>query len=340
MLKKFVFVLGCLLVSYGAASAETLFPRDSTGVKVQNGKTYITHKVTPGETLYGLARKYAVGVDQIVAVNKNVNKSLIVGQTVLIPMRAGSTSTAAVTTSAAAETPVASPAANRTYEVDAKGNKIHTVQARQTMFSIANLHQVSIDDLKKWNNLTSSTVKVGQKMIVGVGAKAPAQASGTQTASKVYVPESDDVVTTAKQPATNTAAAATPAKQPATSTAPVATTAKTTTPAPAKAEADEDKPAASKTSEYVSRINESGMAEQIETRTDANKFLALHKSAPVGTIMAVKNPMNDQTVYVRVIGKLPATGDNDKVVVKLSRKACQQIGAVDKRFRVEVSYMP
>ncbi|RNI22551.1 LysM peptidoglycan-binding domain-containing protein [Rufibacter latericius] len=323
------------MVSYGAASAETLFPRDSTGVKTQNGKTYITHKVTPGETLYALARKYGVAVDQIVASNKNVNKALIVGQTVLIPMKGGSTSSASTVT-ASAETPVASPAANRTFEVDAKGNKIHTVQARQTMFSIANQHGVSIDDLKKWNKLTASTVKVGQKMIVGVGEKAPSQAAAN---AKVYVPESDDVVTTPKQA---TSAPVTPVATTSKTVTPstaVATTSKTAAPVSAKGDVEEDKPAP-KTSEYVSRVNESGMAEQIDTRTDANKFLALHKSAPVGTIMAVKNPMNDQTVYVRVIGKLPDTGDNDKVVVKLSRKACQQIGAVDKRFRVEVSYMP
>ncbi|GGK71559.1 LysM peptidoglycan-binding domain-containing protein [Rufibacter glacialis] len=328
MLKKFVFVLGCALFSYSAASAETLFLRDSTGIKTQNGKTYITHKVTPGETLYALARKYGVAVAKIVEANKNVDKALVVGQTVLIPLRPGASGTASA--AAASPEPVASPAANRTYEVDAKGNKRHTVQARQTLFSIANQHNVSIDDLKKWNNLTASTVKVGQSLIVGVGEKAPNQAAAS---AKVYTPETDDVVTAPKK------AVNTPATTPA-----VATTAKPITPAkPAatapKPDSAEERPVA-KTTEYVSRVNESGMAEQIETRTDANKFLALHKTAPVGTIMAVKNPMNDQTVYVRVIGKLPATGDNDKVLVKLSKKACQQIGAVDKRFRVEVSYMP
>ncbi|WP_205503342.1 LysM peptidoglycan-binding domain-containing protein [Rufibacter psychrotolerans] len=322
MFKKFAFVLGCLLVSYGAASAETLFARDSTGVKVQNGRTYITHKVTPGETLYALSRKYGVAVAKIVEANKGVDKSLIVGQTVLIPLKAEASNSAATkatpTEPAGATT---SPAANRTYVVDAKGNKIHKVQPRQTLFAIANQHGVTVDDLMKWNKLTASKVVVGQNLIVGVGAT-PSQATAD---AKVYVPESDDVVTAPKQPAT-----------PAT---PAASTAKTTSPAAAKGDADDEK-TSSKTTEYVSRVNESGMAEQIDTRTDANKFLALHKTAPVGTIMAVKNPMNDQTVYVRVIGKLPSTGDNDKLVVKLSKKACQQIGAVDKRFRVEVSYMP
>ncbi|ALJ01512.1 hypothetical protein DC20_16270 [Rufibacter tibetensis] len=252
-----------------------------------------------------------------------MDKALIIGQTVLIPINTpGSTATAA---NSSAETSGASPAANRTYVVDAKGNKIHTVQARQTMFSIANQHKISIDDIQKWNKLTATAVKVGQKLIVGVGEKAPAQAASN---AKVYTPEADDVVTSPKQPANAS-----------TSSSAVASAAKANNAGSPKGDAEEDKPA-SKTSDYVSRVNESGMAEQIETRTDANKFLALHRTAPVGTIMAVKNPMNDQTVYVRVIGKLPSTGENDKVVVKLSKKACQQIGAVDKRFRVEVSYMP
>jgi LysM repeat protein len=333
MLKKFVFVLGCIMVSYGAASAETLFARDSTGIKTQNGKTYITHKVVPGETLYALSRKYNVTVAQIVEANKNVDKALVVGQTVLVPMKGGNTATASVKTTAAATPKVASPAANRTFEVDAKGNKMHTVQPRQTMFSISKLYNVSVDDLKKWNKLSDPTISVGQNLIVGVGAKAPAQAAAK---AKVYVPESDDVVTTPKQsaPPVNTSTATA-----STASVPVPAPVKTTSATPAKADEDDDKPAA-KNTEYVSRVNESGMAEQIDQRADANKFLALHKTAPVGTIMAVKNPANDQTVYVRVIGKLPDTGDNDKVVVKLSKKACQQIGAVDKRFRVEVSYMP
>ena len=50
--------------------------------------------------------------------------------------------------------------------------------------------------------------------------------------------------------------------------------------------------------------------------------------------------MHGQVVYVRVIGKLPETGENERVVVRLSKKAYQKLGAVDPRFRVELSYMP
>ncbi len=342
------------MVSYGAASADTLFARDSTGVKTQNGKTYITHKVTPGETFYALSRKYGVAVNKIIEANKAGNKALVVGQTVLIPINtpAGSTrtATAKATPAAPAETPASTSTATTASlptEGSAKGNKVHKVQPGQTLFSIARQNKVSVDDLKKWNKLSTNTVVVGQNLVLGPVAKTPTQATASTKAPASSEPE--EVVSAPKQssaPATAATPASTtetPAKESSTKKS-TAVAAKTETPVKAeattKAADAEDEKETGKTTEYVSRVNESGMAEQIDTRTDANKFLALHKSAPVGTIMAVKNPMNDQIVYVRVIGKLPSTGDNDKLVVKLSKKACQQIGASDKRFRVEVSYMP
>ncbi|GAA4296000.1 LysM peptidoglycan-binding domain-containing protein [Nibribacter koreensis] len=375
MLKKFVFVLGCALISVGAAHAGTLVVRDSVGTKAVNGKIFITHKVEPSETLYALSRKYGVPVGQIVAANTNIEKAIHVGQIVLIPTK---TTAAPVKTVAAvpaakpaatAKAPAATaavPAASKTYVVDAKGNRIHTVLPKQTLYAISRLHQVTLDNLKKWNNLTDNTVEIGQELIVGTGDKPNAQAAAKKP---IYVPEKDDDVTMPKQAGTTPAAtaavtpekpatpAATPSKSgvkpvtakpaiPATITKPVA--AKTETPKPetpavppakpvAKAETKENETV---TTEYSARVSESGMAEAIDQKIDNNKFLALHKTAPVGTIMAVKNPMNSQTVYVRVIGKLPETGENEKVVIRLSKKACQQIGANDARFRVELSYMP
>ncbi len=66
----------------------------------------------------------------------------------------------------------------------------------------------------------------------------------------------------------------------------------------------------------------------------------MHKTAPVGTIMQVKNAGNGQSVYVRVIGKLPDTGENNNILVRLSPRAVQKLGTNDSRFRVETSYVP
>ncbi len=320
MLKKFAFVLGCCLLTVGAATASTLAVRDSIGVRKQNGKTYIAHKVEPSETLYALSRKYGVPVAQIVEANKNIEKSIMIGQIVLIPMKA--TASAGATATAAKPAPVASPAANRTYSVDGKGNKMHTVQPSQTLYAISKMHGVTVEEIKEWNKLTSNAIEIGRDLIVGVGANGASNA-------KIYVPERDDAVTSSRNADAPVAS---------TSSSPTVITASTKDKPVAKVEDTAERTA--KAAEYVSRVNESGMAELIDQKSDDNKFLALHKTAPVGTIMAVKNPSNDQVVYVRVIGKIPSTGDNDKLVVKLSKKACQQIGVTDKRFRVELSYMP
>jgi hypothetical protein len=92
-------------------------------------------------------------------------------------------------------------------------------------------------------------------------------------------------------------------------------------------------------SEIVRRVTESGLATKIEG-SGTDKYLALHKTAAVGTIMQVRNIMNGQSVYVRVIGQLPDTGENNNILVRLSPRAVQRLSTPDSRFRVETSYVP
>ena len=95
----------------------------------------------------------------------------------------------------------------------------------------------------------------------------------------------------------------------------------------------------SRASEVLARVVETGLGAPIE-KSLTDKYLALHKTAPVGTIMQVKNAMNGQSVYVRVIGKLPDTGENNNILVRLSPRAVQKLGTADSRFRVETNYIP
>jgi LysM repeat protein len=333
----FFILFFLMLFGQGIARAGSL-PVDSIGVEQRNGKYFVVHKVVPKETLFALSRKYHVPVDKIVDANPKIQSGLQVGQLVYIPRNrpvavkpnvspaapAVPVPTPAQTTPAAATTtaPAATP---RTFVVDAKGNKIHQVAEKQTLYSISRLYGVSVTDIKRWNNMTSDQLEVGSQLIVGVG--------NTPTTSPQYSQEPDDdvekVADTAKPVVT------TPAKTPE----PVAKAepappvkAAPTTPA-VRDESESD-------NETISKITETGLAEVIDKSSDNNKYLALHKSAPVGTILQVKNLMNGQSVYVRVIGKLPDTGGNDKVIIKVSNRAYQKLAALDSRFRVEVSYMP
>lgn len=93
----------------------------------------------------------------------------------------------------------------------------------------------------------------------------------------------------------------------------------------------------SETERHKDELAEAGLAELIEGTEGNPKFLALHRTAPVGTILKIKNEMNNRVVFVRVMGKLPQTALNNKLAVKISKSAYDKLGAIDS-LSVEITY--
>ncbi len=65
---------------------------------------------------------------------------------------------------------------------------------------------------------------------------------------------------------------------------------------------------------------------------------ALHRSAAIGTIISVHNPMSNRTVYAKVISRIP-DGYERNIEVILSPEAARKLGALDPRFFVKVKYL-
>lgn len=86
------------------------------------------------------------------------------------------------------------------------------------------------------------------------------------------------------------------------------------------------------------KIYEEGIASKIDSSVETGKYLALHRSLPIGTLVEVRNLMNNQKVFVRVVGKLPETGLNKNVLVRLTPVCFERLGVIDPKTRVEVSY--
>ena len=86
-------------------------------------------------------------------------------------------------------------------------------------------------------------------------------------------------------------------------------------------------------------IKEEGFASTISDEDSSEKYLALHKTAGIGTIIFIKNQMNDNIVIVRVIGKLPETGVNDKILLRMSKIAFEKLNAKDEKIPVEMTYV-
>jgi LysM repeat protein len=77
---------------------------------------------------------------------------------------------------------------------------------------------------------------------------------------------------------------------------------------------------------------------QKDSEAKEEEMFALHRNAPINSILAVTNPMKKRTVFVRVIGRIPGTVYGDNVITVLSPAAAKMLGAKDSRFYVKVRY--
>lgn len=72
----------------------------------------------------------------------------------------------------------------------------------------------------------------------------------------------------------------------------------------------------------------------------SDKLVALHRTYPTGTRLLVKNTANESTVVVKVIGTIPNTAENEKIVIKLSQAACKALHTAGKKFSVQIFTAP
>ena len=146
-----------------------------------------------------------------------------------------------------------------------QNEKYHIIKKGETLYSISKNYNISVNYLKKINNLNSNYLSIGQRIIIEI------------------IEDNNELNSVTNR--------------------------------------------------------EEGFASTIEDNTSSDKYLALHKTATIGTIIFVKNQMNDNVVIVRVIGALPNTGINDKINIKLSRVAFEKLDAKDDIIPVELTYV-
>lgn len=89
----------------------------------------------------------------------------------------------------------------------------------------------------------------------------------------------------------------------------------------------------------LTQVNDRGIGVWIEDlNTDDGKMLALHKTAPLGTIIKITNPMSQRTTYAKVVGKYNDSSDTREAIIVISKATAKLIGIIDKRFLVNISY--
>lgn len=159
-----------------------------------------SYTVVKNDTLWGLSKKYGVSVSDLKKANGISGHLIYVGQKLQIPTKSTkATKTAKTSTS--------------TSTVDTTSTT-HTVVKGDTLWSLAKKYGVSVSTLMKANNLSSSTILIGQSLnlragmtaygVNGVTTGSSSTAASTNTASSTSTTASSQAPKAKKSTTTNT----------------------------------------------------------------------------------------------------------------------------------------
>lgn len=188
----------------------TLATLSASGALLTTGASALadSYTVVKNDTLWGLSKKYGVSVSDLKKANGVSGHLIYVGQKLQIPAK----STKAVEAAKATKTTSAST-------VDTTSTT-HTVVKGDTLWSLAKKYGVSVSALMKANNLSSSTILIGQSLNLRAGmttygvngvttgssstAASTNTASSTSTTASSQAPKAKKTTTKAKSTTTNT----------------------------------------------------------------------------------------------------------------------------------------
>ena len=114
---------------------------NSCALSSDDSNTEQTYIVKAGDTLYSIASRYNTTVDLLKKLNNLTSNILRIGQILYIPNDSNTS------------------------------NINYVVKSGDTLYSIAKRYNVSIDAIKKLNNLTNNTLLIGQVLKIPVSEK-------------------------------------------------------------------------------------------------------------------------------------------------------------------------
>ncbi len=188
----------------------------------------------------------------------------------------------------------------------------YKVGPKETLLYLASHFNTTIDAIRKLNNITGSLLSIGQVLKIQPGTSIPVttetnkqltkQATGGSSMPQTSYP------TLAEQDSIENIAPETRIKNDA--------------------------------SRYGLREQtERGVATTIDDdNVDGSKMLALHRTAPIGTVIKITNPMTGKSTFSKVVGRFTENQSTKDVIIVITKAAANVIGALDKRFQVNIVY--
>ena len=146
------------LTSNNLTIGDSLIVKDSSGnsdnsSSADNNKYYIVKK---GDSLYSIARRNNMTVNELKSLNNLTSNILSIGQKLIIS--SGSK----------------------------VSNNVYVVKKGDTLWSIANNFNVSVNDLKNANNKSNNSLSIGEQLII------PGKSTGENVSTTIYTVKSGD----------------------------------------------------------------------------------------------------------------------------------------------------
>lgn len=308
---------------------------DSVGVENQNGKKIILHKLDPKDNYYSVGRRYNVSPKAIIQFNNNA--ALKIGGIIKVPTEQSFVQTATPPAVQQAKQQVQQPAAQQ----PAKPAVQQPVAQQQTKPAVQQQTQAPAQQpvtttaqaADTTPQKTVSTENVQQyKVSAGETLFSIAKRFGTSVdditklnnlASTNLTPGQVIKVRTGLPPDERPVAPQDAIKQQDSTVAAI--------------DSAGNKLRANKYGLYEK--NETGVATWIDdTSLDPKKELVLHRSAPIGTVIKITNPMNNHTTYAKVVGRFTESEATKDVLIVMTKNTADALGALDKRIHVNISY--
>jgi LysM repeat protein len=258
-------------------------------------KIYLHHKVQAGETFFGISRIFGIGLNEIIQQNYALSRAgLSPGDELRITFDS-----------------------QRIYG-SKKGNYhslIYEIEPGTTLFSLRRATGLTIDELKKLNNLNDSHLNPGQRLLIGYYHTDPTV--DTQPKENITIIENSPPHTLQPKPEPNRESAGTIVHQ-------------------------ELSP---KNIPETSRIldlkyeEHRGVAVWNQEWNSTTGFYVLHREAPINSIIEIENPMFGRKAYGKVSGRIPSSLYSSDVILIVSDALARHLGVIDQRFFVKVRYL-
>ena len=128
-----------------------------------------THTVREGDSLWDIALEYDVTVDQLLQLNPEVSKSMLVGQTLIISQSSApseSSQTEAPSSTPETEDPEEEQPEEEPEENASASPRTHTVQDGDSLWDISIQYDVSVEQLQQLNPEVSKSMLVGETLMI------------------------------------------------------------------------------------------------------------------------------------------------------------------------------